>query len=89
MAENALIELPYEALRAEQEASWTTRGPSSEGVRLLLFARGHMWDIDGMDWRFEVVAAWTPEAFVVEHTDAGGPWGEAASWLRARAEGSG
>jgi len=84
MAETPLLDTPYETLRKEQEASWDTWGPHSEGVRGLLFARGHMWEVDGTDWRFEVVGVWTPDAFIEEHRSATGPWGEAVAWLRQR-----
>ena len=72
-------------LEAEKEASWATWGPNSEGVRGLLFARGHVWEIDGIDWNFQVTAVWTPEAFVAEFQTASGPWGDVVAWLQTRA----
>ncbi len=85
MADASLLETTsYDELRADQEASWSTWGPNSNGMRGLLFARDHVWDIDGRDWLFRITAVWTPAEFIEDHRTSTGPWGEAVAWLRAR-----
>jgi hypothetical protein len=84
MADPALLQTSWAELDMDKEASWNTRGPHSEGVRLLVFARGHVWDVDGTDWRFAVVGAWTPDEFIAEWGESTGAWGEVVAWLRAR-----
>jgi hypothetical protein len=77
----------FEALEAEADGKWLTRGPFTCGASGLMFARGRIWWFEYDDYWTPHLSETTmsPEDFLAEHGESTGKgYVEAVAWLRAK-----